>query len=141
MSYITADDLYVEFGRTNVRSWGDPNGKGVAVDIDAKITACISEAEGMFDERMRQGIYVIPLTPAIPHTVKYIIKGLALELLYAHRRIGDEEDRMGPRIEDAKRLFAQVIQGAFKLSCTKKSYSHTIPWIMPHENKSNTFSP
>lgn len=92
MAYIVRADIEAIFGVSNIDVWADLNNNDNAGEITARITAAITRAEAMVDDRLRGGPYTVPFTGTIPETIKDVTARLAGVWLYESRRIEDAED-------------------------------------------------
>jgi len=131
MAYITAQDLFDEFGERNVHMWADASGKGTS--IEDKISNAIVEAEGLIDGRLYGLGYELPLRAVageLTPLVKFIAKGLVLKLLRAHRTSEEESDKWAGRIKEAEDLLVGVLAGSVRLPCARRTWTHRCPTVV-----------
>lgn len=110
MSYSTDDDLYLLFGRDNVRKWADVNNRGDESEIDDRIEWAREEAHDELNARLARSPYQFPLTVAPTRFVKRMEATLACMLLNESRSITDTEEDAGDLKNIAKRV-ERFIQG------------------------------
>jgi hypothetical protein len=57
--YITSDDLYNQFGTTNINVWSNLDGTAVSPNVDRLVTA-IAYGEAAVENRFRRSRYAVP---------------------------------------------------------------------------------
>lgn len=89
-AYCTAADLYLAFGRANVKKWADVDNDEDATSIAARITWAITNASAVMDDRLRKSPAQFPLTDTpYPASVVLNCAYLAGSLLYDSRGVTD----------------------------------------------------
>lgn len=118
MSYSTDNDLYLAFGRDNIRGWADVQNNGIQADIDDRIEWAREEAHDELNSRLAAGPYSMPVA-APPRMLIRIEAYLAGILLNESRSITDVEEDAGDLKNFIKRIdkFVNGIKtGAIKLT-------------------------
>ncbi len=95
MNYCTIDDVYLVFGRSNVRQWADLNNNNVDADIVARQDWAIEQASSEFDSRLADSQYQFPLDDAsdLPPVLVRYCASLAGVLLYESRGVTDTDSK------------------------------------------------
>jgi phage gp36-like protein len=115
--YITAADLYAEFGTQNVQKWATLDGSN---DYATAIEAAIVDAEATLDDELRGGPYIVPLGGGLDGVVKRIVRGMAMDVLYRNRGVTEEvDDLMEPRRKVTRELLVKVQTGQIRLQAAR----------------------
>lgn len=128
MAYITYADMYEEFGYTNILKWGKNVPDVTISDIQDHVDAVCEEMSALLDDMLRDGMYVVPLTPADSPVIKRIVRGLVVEQLRSGR-VDEESPWLLSRIKEARDMVAKIQSGEQLLPCTRHRYASTVPYI------------
>jgi len=130
-AYSTPADLALVFGRSNLEKWADLNNNGVAVEITARIAWAISLADERINDRLRDSLYVVPLTTT-SQTIVDLSARLAGSYLYMSRGMVDSEDASKNQLqvheEYAEKLLNDIIAGRVRIDATRRN-THTYPTV------------
>lgn len=126
MAYITRADIELLIGVNNVAEYADLNNDNDADEITAAVAGAISAAEDEFDDRLRHGKYLIPLSSVNDNT-KRIIAALAARNLFNPRRGGDENAQISNLDKWALRQIDAIAKGVMKLDATLGFQGPTAP--------------
>lgn len=93
MTYCTDNDVFLAFGRTNVRKWADLDNTNVQGSIDARMMWAREQAYDELNSRLASSRYHFPLSgttfPAILVRMEAYLAGV---LLYESRGVTDVGD-------------------------------------------------
>ena len=91
MAYSADTDLYLAFGRTNVRKWADVQNDGLNANITDRIAWAISNADSELDAKLSKSRYQFPLdaNSNVPPILTRMSAYLAGVLLYESRGVTD----------------------------------------------------
>ena len=93
MSYAERTDVEAVFGVANVAAWADLDNDGDSSKIDDRVTLALSMADCEINDKLRGGIYVLPLVKTgedePPETVVNMAAMLAGVFLYESRGVQD----------------------------------------------------
>jgi phage gp36-like protein len=105
VSYCTKADIEQRFGAANITSWSNINNEDSTEDITARVASAIAFAEAEINDRLRGGVYGIPLTltnPSddegannTPPMIQEICINLAAVRLYEARGVEDFDEKTG----------------------------------------------
>lgn len=99
MTYCADNDIYLAFGRSNVRKWADVDNNNVVADIEARLLWARTAAYAELNDRLRTSPYQFPLTDEpYPDIVIRMEASLAGVLLYESRGITDTNQVTGAPI-------------------------------------------
>ena len=132
MAYIVKADVESIFGIDNVKTWADLDNDQVQSKIDARVTASITTAEAMCNDRLRSGPYAIPISGTIPDTVKDICAKLAGNWLYDARGTDDVDADGRPisktriHYRDAMNTIRGILSGKIKLDLPYKDVAKPV---------------
>jgi len=116
MAYTDTSNLYLVFGKQNIRDWADLDNTQNDYSIDARVSWAISLAEEIINAELRTGPYDIPfsVTPAIIQHLTSLRAGL---LLYEGRRVATDEnqDQTSSQMKSYKVIMRALKAGQFRL--------------------------
>jgi len=95
MSYATRSDLNEVFGKPNVDKWADLDNDGVSATITARITKALAVADDEVNNRLRNGLYALPIVLSEGGTPVVIVDAAAKIAgcwLYTSRGLADTGD-------------------------------------------------
>lgn len=92
--YCTRSDIEAVFGRTNVAKWADLDNDGTNAKIDARIAVAIEAATREVNNRLRGGVYAVPVL-GDDGTIREIAATLAGCWLYDIRGYQDYNPETG----------------------------------------------
>ena len=119
MAYIIRADIEAIFGVTNVATWADLDNDEDATKITNRIGAAISFAEGLFEGRLRNGRYQLPLTVSGTglDLVKTINATIAGDWCYRARGLRDEDEsnRIRNLLIRTEKLLGEIATGVIRL--------------------------
>jgi phage gp36-like protein len=98
MSYAARTDVEQVFGPINVAKWADLDNDEDAAKIAARIVTALAWADAEIDDRLRGGVYSLPLqgtTGSLPATIVDLAANLAGVWLYEARGVQDFAEDTG----------------------------------------------
>ena len=124
MAYSTRSDLELIFGKSNLDKWADLNNAEVATEIAARITWAISLADERIDDRLRDGIYDVPLVTS-SRTIIDVSARLAACFLYMSRGLIDPEDTAKNQLkmhqDYAESQLNDILAGRIRIDATRRN--------------------
>lgn len=133
-TYIARADVEAVFGVDNVEKWADLDNDQDATKITNRITDAISFAEGLFEGRLRQGRYALPLTVAGSGLdfIQSIVSTLAGDWLYRARGLRDEDEtnRIRNLLVRTEKLMGQIATGVIRLDSQLSHDGPTHPEVI-----------
>lgn len=120
--YVNMTDYYTtrhlienEFGADNVTQWADLDNNRDNVSISARVDQVIVNVCDLFDDRMRNHVIDLPLTPPYPRTIERICTYQAGIELYASRGLEDN-NRLSWHQKQSDMLIKRILGGQLDLS-------------------------
>lgn len=110
--YCADADLNQFFGESNVDTWADLDGAGIAVDITARRLYFRTQASQEVDDRLRNGPYAVPFSADYPLAIIELAAELAGTMLYDARRIVDipsAKDAVFNHREKIEKMFKKIL--------------------------------
>lgn len=133
-AYIDSDDLDDEWGASNVTKWSDLNDAGSR--DTARVTACIAYAEGVVEDRFRDGRYTVPLvfnSTGSQAVFKRIVARIAGGWLYGARGVEDdvtEVNKVQAAVKEAHAEIDAYLSGMRRLNASLGQGTARVPFVV-----------
>lgn len=146
VAYNTDQDLYDEFGRTNIEAWADLNNTEDAGIIAARAAKMRKYADEEINGRLRTKGYTIPFAdiaanPATPTTINEMSTLLTGIKLYQGRGVTDNEEQNNEVAPQQKRyngLLSGILNGKIILDAEQAGERGSAAPGVYREDNANT---
>ena len=134
--YCTRSDIEDLFGVVNVAKWADLDNDADATKIAARIARAITGASASIDDRLRDSLYVLPITGS-PSTLVNLCASLAGVWLYECRGSQDMNEVTGQPMHRlswhrnrAEQTLRELKAGTIRLDATTVGSGTTAPMVV-----------
>ncbi len=135
MPYGSAQGLYDQWGRQNIRKWADLENHDEASYIDGRIAWALGKADTTINSRLAEARYVIPFAEPYDDLIVDLANRIAGLRLYDARGITDSDDDFDDfrnereAIEDT---LMKIIRGQMHVRTAERKANQTsVPKVYP----------